>query len=660
MPLNRSAATSLRFGLAAITICFAGSVQGAEIDQQRDLFQRVYADVERGSWSAVEILSSAEQRSLAQYPLFPDLRATWLRATISTADHHEIDEYLDQYGVLKPARELRYRYALHLAKAGDLSAYLKIYRQFYQGQDIAKLDCMALHAQIDAGDVKRINNRAIDLWMVGTSQIKECDPVFSFLKKQKLLGPAEYLKRYNLAIDAREFSLAQWLGRSVSQGHVDVAGQWLSAQSNPEKFARRHLSWTSDDVTRRQLAYAIERITFRDPELALDLWIQLNKLHAFSAEQELLTERHIALWTARDRLPDSYLLLIRLPTAAQSDEVSRWRARTSLRKRNWNTLLTDIGQMSDNERRSEEWRYWYNVALRRLGDSPESDLDLTELAAERSYYGFLAADELGLVYALDDTKSQADEVIVAELAQRPELIRAHELFRVGLDGRGRSEWDAAIAYLTPDQKSQAAILAGRWNWYSRAISTAASVGQFDDLALRYPLPYQSLFQQFAATANISPTWAYGVARSESLFMRDARSSAGAIGLMQLMPTTGKKVAKKLNLPYSGVHTLTDPKSNIRLGTTYLGQMSERYGGNRVLATAAYNAGPHRVDRWLPVSGNQDARVWIENIPFNETRQYVKRVMAAETIFHWRMTGEIRRMSDELLQVDAEPSQVAKR
>jgi soluble lytic murein transglycosylase len=207
---------------------------------------------------------------------------------------------------------------------------------------------------------------------------------------------------------------------------------------------------------------------------------------------------------------------------------------------------------------------------------------------------------------------------------------------------------------------QAAKLASRWNWYSRAISTAASVGQFDDLVLRYPLPYQSMFQQFASSASIPPTWAYGVARSESLFMRDARSSAGAIGLMQLMPTTGKTVAKELNVPYSGLHTLTDPRSNIRLGTTYLGQMSERYGGNRVLATAAYNAGPHRVDRWLPVSGNQDARVWIENIPFNETRQYVKRVMAAETIFHWRMTGEIRRMSDELLQVDAEPSQIAKR
>ena len=209
---------------------------------------------------------------------------------------------------------------------------------------------------------------------------------------------------------------------------------------------------------------------------------------------------------------------------------------------------------------------------------------------------------------------------------------------------------------------QAAILAHRWGWHSRAIAAAASVGEYDDLALRYPLPYDSTFQRYAADASISPTWAYGVARSESLFMRDVRSRAGAIGLMQLMPATGRDVAREISLPYSGLDTLTDPDSNIRLGTTYLGRMAERYGGNQVLATAAYNAGPHRVDAWLPDEGTIDARIWIENIPFNETRGYVRRVLAADTIFHWRMTGETRRLSDELLLVSAasKPPQVANR
>ena len=137
-------------------------------------------------------------------------------------------------------------------------------------------------------------------------------------------------------------------------------------------------------------------------------------------------------------------------------------------------------------------------------------------------------------------------------------------------------------------------------------------------------------------------------------MRDVRSRAGAIGLMQLMPATGRQVAQEIKLAYSGLDTLTDPNHNIRLGTSYLGSMVERYDGNHVPATAAYNAGPHRVDRWLPQSGVVDARVWIENIPFNETRKYVRRVLAAETIFHWRLTGEVRRLSDELPVVQPPP------
>ena len=176
----------------------------------------------------------------------------------------------------------------------------------------------------------------------------------------------------------------------------------------------------------------------------------------------------------------------------------------------------------------------------------------------------------------------------------------------------------------------------------------------DDLELRYPLPHRESFELYTSDAKIRESWAYGVARSESLFMRDIRSSAGAVGLMQVMPATGRKVAKAISLPYSGLATLTNPVSNIRLGTSYLGQMAKRYSGNQVLATAAYNAGPHRVDRWLPENGSLDARVWIENIPFTETRKYVKRVLAAQAIFHWRMTGEMRRLSDELLLIQSAP------
>jgi soluble lytic murein transglycosylase len=165
------------------------------------------------------------------------------------------------------------------------------------------------------------------------------------------------------------------------------------------------------------------------------------------------------------------------------------------------------------------------------------------------------------------------------------------------------------------------------------------------------LPYLDQFAASSVTANIPGSWAYGVARSESLFMTDIRSHAGAIGLMQLMPDTGQRTAAELDLPYTGLKTLTDPASNIRLGTAYLGKMLQKFGDNVVVATAAYNAGPFKVEEWLPASQRLDARIWIENIPYEETRDFVRRVLFSDAIFHWRLTGETRRLSAALRAVE---------
>jgi soluble lytic murein transglycosylase len=182
----------------------------------------------------------------------------------------------------------------------------------------------------------------------------------------------------------------------------------------------------------------------------------------------------------------------------------------------------------------------------------------------------------------------------------------------------------------------------------------ASVEQYDDLEIRYPLPFREQFEKHSETAEIPHSWSFGVARSESLFMTDIRSIAGAIGIMQLMPETGRRTASEMNVPYGGLTTLTDPGRNIQLGTFYLGKMLRRFGGNPILATAAYNAGPLRVDQWLPANDRLDARIWIENIPFNETRGYVRRVLVTEAIFHWRLTGETLRMSDKFVAIAPSP------
>ena len=185
-------------------------------------------------------------------------------------------------------------------------------------------------AEIDAGRTSSVVHRAIDLWTVGESQVEECDPVFEFLDDGNHLGIAEYIKRFELAVEARQFSMARWLGKSIDQNHIDIAAQWINAQRNPETFVRNYKKLANSAESNRQIAYALERLTYADPELALELFQPIVRGKRLPAELEFRTARHIALWTARDNLPGGYDLLVKLPVAAQNDEVMRWRARTCL------------------------------------------------------------------------------------------------------------------------------------------------------------------------------------------------------------------------------------------------------------------------------------------------------------------------------------------
>lgn len=614
------------------------------LERQREAFREAYARAELGDWRVAD--SHAD--TLQDYLLWPDLRAAWLKTRVRNDDYAGVDEFLDTYASLKPARELRYHYALKLGKDGEHQRYFDIYQAFYQGRNIASLDCLALQAEIEAGRDKRIKVRAREKWLTGYNQVDECDPVFSYMADTGLLNYDLYRQRFELTLDARQFGLARYVARSLPAAYRERAATWSRAAAEPADFVEQYDTSVNTVEYREQLMYATERVAYRQPSTAANLWDDIEDEFTFSADDRNRVQRYIALWSARRHEDSAYKRLVGLNV--QDESVRAWTVRAALKAGDLKSVAGQIDAMPADERAEEEWRYWRAAAADAAGDD-ELALELfSALAEERSYYGFLAADRLEQPYQLLDRPLVANEESIRELARRNELQRARELLAVGLDSRGRSEWDDAIALLDQQEKIQASILAQRWGWHSRAIATAARAGHFDDLKLRFPLPYQPIFEQHARSARIENSWAYGVARSESLFMRDIRSSAGAIGLMQLMPATGRETAKSIQLPYSGNVTLTDPDSNIRLGTTYLSKMLERFDGNRILATAAYNAGPHNVASWLPEEDSVNALVWIENIPFTETREYVRRVFAMETIFQWRLDGEPQRLTPKLTDV----------
>ncbi|MDH4106859.1 MAG: transglycosylase SLT domain-containing protein [Gammaproteobacteria bacterium] len=623
---------------------------GASLTEQREAFRSAYTEAERGNWDP----ASAYARVLDDYPLWPDLRAAYLRTTIPAGATAEILEFLEQHPSLRVSRDLRYRLALELGETGRFSEFMSLYEQYYRDMRVVPLDCLALRAAIAKDGAAIQAPRAIEIWLSGSNQPDECDPLFAALRQAGLLGPELYRQRYLLAVEAREFRLARYLARSVDDEHLEEANRWLVAHADASQFLADADPAITATRYREQLLYAVGRLAIVDPDQAASRLDTLSSTFKLPDAGSLLALRDIALWSARNNAPAARDRLDRLPPPAVDAEVLRWRTRTALRAGNWTAVVAAIDGLGGIGDDADEWQYWKAVALQQLDRETEALPILRRLSARRGYYGFLAADRLDIDYSYGHAPLLADEAILAKLSSNHALVRARELFYVGLEGLGRSEWDAEMGQLGEDEQLQAAILAGRWGWHSRAISTAAKVDRLDDLVLRYPLPYREEFGTGSAAAGIAESWVYGVARSESLFMRDIRSGAGAIGIMQVLPETGRRIAAELQQPYAGWDTLVDPQANIRFGTHYLASMYTRFSGHRVLATAAYNAGPLRVEEWLPRQRSIDARIWVETIPFDETRRYVRRVLESATIFHWRLTGETQRIARHLDEIAVPP------
>jgi soluble lytic murein transglycosylase len=296
------------------------------------------------------------------------------------------------------------------------------------------------------------------------------------------------------------------------------------------------------------------------------------------------------------------------------------------------------------------WRYWHARAVAAtMGNDAAASL-FGEIATLRDYYGYLAADRLNQPYNLNVRPSPLDAAAQATLASEAGMIRAHELFDCEMTDEAATEWATALEGADSTLKVQAAVLASRWGWYSQSITTLAQTGEFDDIALRYPRPFLDAVNQAAKLAQLPQDWILAVMRQESLFRKDAVSRADARGLMQIQPGTASAVARRWHLPLPGHDGLFDPASAVPLGAAYLRELLDRYGEQLALSLAAYNAGPASIGRWLPTVPT-DADVWIENIPYNETRGYVQHILEHIIAFASVRGAQAPRLAVLLSQVE---------
>lgn len=573
---------------------------------------------------------------LRDYPLHIYLRYDELNARLATASATEVQDFLVEATDSPLAERLRRDRLALLARQQRWAEFLSLYTP--ERVD-TELDCQYLRATQPLPLTEAWLDHATQLWRVGHSQPDACDAVFAVLSASPRMTPELIWERLRLAMAENTLSLAAQLSKSLPAAERAWADVWLAVHERPSMAATQPALRNDGPQAREILSDAAGRWARGDALAAYQWWASLQNRYAFSDEQRAQTQRAIALQAAYKRLPVAHRWLAEVPDSARDADVRGWQARSALLHRDWRALVAVIDAMPADERKEGEWRYWWAQAQSALGNGAAAQPVLQALATERSYHGFLAADALRLNYSLKQRPIAASDAELAELQRRhPALPRAGELLRAQLMYDARREWSFGTRDLAPRDLERAALLAYRWNWHDRAIFTAGKSGHTDDLELRFPVLHAQEVQRVAAPLHIDPAWIMGVMRQESAFIVDVRSSAGALGLMQLMPGTGADMARLLKLPKPSTADLVLADTNIRLGSQYLKQTLDSLG-NKVLATAAYNAGPGRVRRWLPESP-MPTPLWVDTIPFSETRGYVRNVLAFATIYDARLQRPI--------------------
>jgi soluble lytic murein transglycosylase len=595
---------------------------------QRAAFKQAYAAAQQGGdgWQSLAA-------GLHDYPLYPYLQAAALEHDIQQIDRAAVESYLTQYPDWIPAADLRRAFLLELARRQDWSNFLAMYQPGLGDT----LSCDALQARLASGGTLDFDKDLATFW-AKPNLPDACDAVLDAAHDQGLLTSARLWTRIDRAADAGQpgtiAKLVDWLPTDDRA----TAQRLALALRDPAGALTTAADWPDTSRNRQAATLALTRLARRQSTSADTAWQQLQAHFSFSEPQRGQILYALALFHATDFDDGALARLIALPAAMQTDVSREWRVRVALARQNWTAVLAAIDAMPASQQQDGEWQYFHARALTALGRSDEARRQLIAQATKSTFYGFLAADKLDQPYAICPLTLADNPQGEQALLANPGLLRAFELYAVGLPKLARREWTRALQDADQTTLQIASDLAHRRGWYDRAVFTLSSGDALRLYDLRFPLASQDGVVPQAEQAGIEPVWAYGIVRAESAWMDDARSGADARGLMQLVPATAALVAKRNGLNWGGGDTLYDPATNIVLGTRYLAQMAERFNGSPWLASAAYNAGPNRVDQWLAARGTLTPDLFVATIPFKETREYVARVMAFSVIYDWRLHG----------------------
>lgn len=635
--------------LVLLFVLFCSSLTVSATTTEQSQFKQAWQAASKGNRQAFQ----RHSKGLENYVLFPYLRYEELRHNRHRVPASEMATFLSNH------QDWAFYFGLRttwLKSLGQNRRWSDL-RTYAGDEKDTEVQCYLARALLNARQLDGLLEKAQMLWTAGKSQPKACDPLFNWLKSQGGITHELAWKRIGLAMEAGNPRLSLYLARFIPASDRIWVNRWQSLSQRPSTTLRQARSWSDESYAWEMVAQTLKRQARSDADFAWQEFQLLDRHFNWPESIRGPVLRDIALYSAVALAPDALQRLQQVPADNQDGQLLEWWTRAGLGLGDWQSVLHAISLMPDDKRNDSRWRYWRARALDALGDTEVAQASYEALAREANYHGFLSADHLGQNYNICPIQPTVGQEHITQIRQRPDIERALELRAVDMDNWANREWALAVRRLSIDELRTAAAIAVDEGWHYQAIVALGNSGDLRFYDWRFPLHHQPLVDNHARNKQLDPSWVMALIRSESAMLETAISSAGARGLMQVTPDTARSLSRRHGIPYQGRSQLLRAEDNVRFGTTFLRELLTRFSNNPVLVAGAYNAGPHVVDRWLADRPILEPAIWVETLPYFETRDYIPRVLAFSTIYAWRMQQPIPRISSRMPGLNSQSTAV---
>lgn len=641
----------LKSSLLALTVLsLTGGMATAARDpfkNTREAFKDAYAEATTQPTDEKE-----DGEALRGYPLYPYLQAARIKRALNEATNElgpadqSAETFISYYEREPVGRDVRGAWLTSLAQRQQWQPFLQHYKD---ASATDSLRCHSFSARIALAQTQDLSLDIARQWLTPAS-LPDCEQAFSWMRAQNALTPDLIEQRVRRALENNSPSFAKQIIPGLPADRAAPLLRWAALLETPQKQIDALIASPALEVEPKAQLAGWSRFVRVDRDGAMRRYENFVRARKLTEETASAYALQLALGLSWDRRSSEALDYFKRVQLKDFDDVAReWHARAALWAGDWKLVGNIIAAMPDQQRSLARWRYWTARATEKNGDPKVARQLYESVLLDDNFYSIMAGARLDRPVSPHPEKLVVDQAQIERMERLPPMVRARELLMSDLRNQAGSEWAFGFDQLMDSARTQSIQLAARWGWYDQAIATASQQKVFNDYELLYPQPYDAEVLSAAKMTGLSPQLIYSVMRQESLYRRDAHSSAGARGLLQMLPETARRTASKWKKPRPSPDDLFNPVINVPLGAANLRGLVDRFGGQTLVALAGYNAGPNAAARWMP-SESIDPDVWVENIPYNETRNYVQRILWHNVVFSWLKTGEPQKVDGWLARI----------